>query len=223
MIKNKLLSIKILLLFFAFVITANAQNEDENLMPPHYVFSQFTKGVVKLKDGRIETPMLNYNKLTEEVIFINNGQNLSLTRLETIDTVTIQSRKFIPVGKVFYELLLNAPVSLFIQHKSRMQMVGSEVGYGGTSQVSSTTRITSMSSSGLVYNLKLPDECTVNDDSHIWVRKDNQFYPADNERDVKKIFPEKEAVVKLFFKSNKLKLKNIDDSKKLGTFLNTWK
>ena len=223
MSKNQLVPIKILILSLLFGTIANAQNEDENSVPPHYVFSKFTKGVVKLKDGRVETPMLNYNKLTEEVIFVNNGQNLSLTKLETIDTVTIQNRKFIPVGKVFYELVLNTPVSLFIQHKSRMQMAGSEVGYGGTSQVSSTTRITSLSSSGLVYNLKLPDDCTIEDDSHNWIRKENQLYPADNERDIKKVFPLKEAEIKIFFKANKLKLKNEADAIKLVEFLNNLK
>lgn len=215
--------ILLLIVFFSLGRIVKAQDDQEISVPPHYVFAQFTKGTVKLKDGRTETPLLNYNKLTEEIIFINNGQNLSLTRLETIDTVTIQNRKFVPQGKGFYELVIKAPISLFMQYKARLQMVGNEVGYGGTSLVSATTNISSLTSSGMLYSLKLPPQYNVEDDSHNWIRKDAILYLADNERDIKKIFPEKETEIKVFFKTNKLKLKNLNDAKKLVEFLNTWK
>jgi len=42
----------------------------------------------------------------EEMIFIQKGSYMALTDLENIDTVLIQNRKFVPVGKVFYEVVI---------------------------------------------------------------------------------------------------------------------
>ena len=55
---------------------------------------------------------------------------MALDQLETIDTVYIQNRKFIPEGKVFYEVATNTPVALFIQHKSDIIPPGNNTGFG---------------------------------------------------------------------------------------------
>ena len=75
----------------------------------HYVFPSFMEGTVRQKSGEVNKALLNYNSLTEEMIFDQSGQKLALDRTENDDAVYILSRKFIPVGKSFYEMAVNAP------------------------------------------------------------------------------------------------------------------
>ena len=80
-----------------------AQNEKHILS--HYLFPEFIQGEVRLKSGTITGSRLNYNALTEEMIFESNGKYLAIAKPESVDTIYIQGRKFIPEGKIFYEIL----------------------------------------------------------------------------------------------------------------------
>lgn len=53
----------------------------------HYVFSKFTEGEVLLKGGSSFRVLLNYNTLTEEMIFERNNQKLAISDNEPIDTI----------------------------------------------------------------------------------------------------------------------------------------
>ncbi len=75
----------------------------------HYLFPDFAEGKVKQKSGEINKAQLNYNLLTEEMVFEQSGQQMALDKIENIDTVYILDRKFIPAGQVFYEMATNTP------------------------------------------------------------------------------------------------------------------
>ncbi len=44
----------------------------------HYLFPELTAGQVLMKDGTLNAAMLNYNAITEEIVFQQNGQVLAL-------------------------------------------------------------------------------------------------------------------------------------------------
>jgi hypothetical protein len=212
-------STSVILIAILFLGSIAKAQEDENIIPKHYVFPTFIKGIVKLKDGRSQSTLLNYNKISQEIIFVSNGQNLALRQLETIDTVIIQNRKFIQHDKIFLELIVNEPISLFFQHKCRFKMVGETVGFG-QSMISKPTKLSSLDADGMIYNLKLPENTEVDDISGCWIRKDNKFYSVEKDRDLRTVFPDKAAEIKTFFKANKLKLNTIEEGRKLVAFLN---
>jgi hypothetical protein len=195
-----------------------AQGDEENVS--HYVFDDFKQGNVKQKDGNIYCTLLNYNTLTEEMIFVSNGTNLALDKIEIIDSVIIDNHIYIPKDKAFYEQIMAGKISLFIQHKSELQTKGNQVGYGGTSLISSTSKMSSLSSSGLVYNLKLPSEYTIEDNSHYWIKYNNKYFEIANEKDLRKIFVTFEQEIKSFIKSNKVKFTEEMDVCKLVEYLN---
>jgi len=47
-----------------------------------------------------------------------------------VDTVYLNDSKFVPEGKIFYEVLLSGPIDLFIQNKGDLMPAGKPVGYG---------------------------------------------------------------------------------------------
>jgi hypothetical protein len=205
-----------LLIFLLFLVSyftdkqVQAQS-DTALFESHYVLPDFAAGSVKMKDGRTEVALMNYNKLTEEMIFDKDGVKLALDSLETIDTVYIESRIFVPHEKIFYELLVKGPISLFMQHKCDLLLAGSPSGYGGTTETGAATSISYLSRSGGIYKLKLPGGYHVTDATHFWIRRKDTFYKANSGSQIMKIFPEKSKEIKQFIKQNNLNLKNIND------------
>jgi len=222
--------------FFGFSLQLNAQKDSEK-SSPHYIFPTFTKGSVVMKDGNTTQSILNYNTVTQEMIFEQYGKRLALDKLETIDTVIIQDRKFIPVGEVyytviiqdrkfipvgevFYEVALVAPISLFIQHKSDLISEGKPIGYGTKKQTTSSTTFSKLIEPEGLYPLKLPDEFYVINTSVNWIQKDESMVKFVTKRQFLKIFKEQENKLKQFIKENKINLKVREDLIMLVNYCN---
>jgi hypothetical protein len=177
----------------------------------HYVLSSFVTGSVKMKDGRTEIAKMDYNKLTQEMIFEKDGVMLALDSLEAIDTVTLESRVFVPHDKFFYEVLVKGPVSLFIDHRCNLLSAGNPSGYGGISETGASRNLSSLTNSGRAYHLKLPSDYHVTDASMFWIRSKSEFYKANTASQIIKVFPEKSKEIKQFIKDKKLNLKETSD------------
>ena len=213
--KKVLLAISIL----AFFNSAYCQDELPGKEIQHYVFPAFTEGTVKQKSGEINKASLNYNTVTEEMIFDKEGKQLALDKLENIDTVYIQSRKFVPFGSVFYEVATNTPISLFIQHRSQLVPPGNNTGFG-SSQTAAITNISDLKAAGLAYKLKLPDDYKLNNKTIYWLRKNNNYYIIKTEKHVEDLFADKADAIKKYVKDNKINFKNHQDLVKVISFCN---
>ncbi len=177
----------------------------------YYIFPELVQGSVKMKDGRIEVAMMDYNKITEEMIFEKDGVKLALDSLQTIDTVYIESRVFIPHIKVFYELLVKGKVSLFVQNKCNLVDSGDPSGYGGKTETGAVRNLSSVTNSVHTYKFKLPNNYYVTNATLFWIARNNTFYKANSSSQIMKVFPEKSKEIKQFIKDHKLDLKNTDD------------
>jgi hypothetical protein len=158
-----------------------------------------------MKTGTINQATLNYNALTEEMIFDSNGKNLAMTKLEEIDTVYIENRKFFLLNTKFVELVYHNKYDLYIAHKCSVIEPGKPAAYGGTSQTSSTTSYSSILSGGQAYALSLPDGYTTKPYSDYWLKKDGKLTLILNMRQLSKQFDDKSDVFKKFVKENKVK------------------
>lgn len=202
-----------------FISNSYAQPEQQGAALYHYVFPSFIEGTVKQKSGEINKALLNYNSLTEEMIFEQSGRQMALDKTESIDTVYIENKKFVPVGNVFYEVATPTPIALFIQHKSTVIPPGSNTGFG-TSQTSAITSITDLKSAGIAYKLRLPDDYKLTSKTVYWLKKSNSYINVKNTKDVQDLFPDKSGAIKDFVKANKINLRNSTDVIKLILFCN---
>jgi hypothetical protein len=178
---------------------------------PQFLFPDFTTGKVKMKNGSSQSIVLNYNTVSEKMVYEKEDKLYDMMTTELMDTVFVQNSKFVPVGQVFYEVLLVAPISLFVQHKGDLLPPGAPAGYGGTSQVSNTKQMTSVELSSGYYNLKLPADYIVKANPVYWIRKDNNKYSFINEKQFLKIFPGKEGDLKQFIKQNRIKFNKLSN------------
>jgi len=206
----------LILLIFTF-LSVFAQEKSPELS--HYLFPKFIKGTVLMVNGVKNESNLNYNTLTEEMIFENKEVKLALGRLDQIDTVFIEGRKFIPFENRFVELIYNGKTEVFADYKCRIKDPGTPAAYGGTSQTAATTTYSSYLSGGQVYALKLPENIEVNKSTEYFIQKDGQLNKFFSIKQLVKIFDNQNAVIKKYLKENKVKYENQDDILKLIRFI----
>ena len=174
----------------------------------HYLFPEFTQGVILMKAGTRNNAMLNYNSLTEEMIFENNGQKkaIGINEILLVDTVFIKDRKFVALNGKFVELVYHSKWDLYVEHKCKVEEQGKPAGYGGTSQTGAATSVSSLYTQGrVVYDLKLPDDYKTKPYSIYWLKKNGELYKFMNMRELKKLYEYKKQLFKKYLKINRVK------------------
>jgi hypothetical protein len=193
---------------------------DQSKPLPQFLFPGFTKSLVKMKDGRQLTAILNYNMVDEEMIFDQKGIYMALEKPQEIDTIFLQNRAFVPVEKAFYEVVATGNVSIYIQHKSRYSPVGSNTAYGLKTQTLGPSSVRTVSVGNQVREIEVPDNVTVSPATVFWVKTGDKMDKFTTERQFLKLFPDLEEKLKEFIKTNRIDIKSREDLIRLGQFCN---
>lgn len=188
---------------------------------PQYLFGSFSDAAIRMKNGQIQNQNMNYNTLTGKMVFVKGDKFYDLSNPGMVDTITMGEGRFVPVGNDFYEVICEGVYSLYIQHTGSLMQPGKPVGYGGTSQLSSTNYISNVRLNGQQWNLALPKDYAVNPSPVFWIRKGTEWFDFTTVNQMVKLFPDKSAKMKDFIKANKVKPEKPESMKKLVEYMNT--
>jgi len=206
-------------ILFSVAISTNAQaDEAKNL--PNFLLPEFTQGIVKFKSGQTKSAVLNYNTIDQELVIRQDGKYMVIDNPQQVDTIFVANRSFIPFGNAFYELVNKGVVTLFIQHKSNLEALGTPTGYGATTQTTTATYQRQVYGHAGTVNLKIPDEYKVVAANDYWVKKDGAMEKFITKRQFLKIFKDKEKELNKFIDANSINFKNISDLVKLFNYCN---
>lgn len=213
---------KLIVVLFIGILTSgiNAQNTKTPALP-QFLFPEFAKGIVKMKDGRKLAAVLNYNMVDEEMIFEQNKTYMILDRPEEIDTVYLQNRRFVFRNKVFCEVVASGKVSLYIQHKSRYSDKGTPTAYGMSTKTSANYKYSSVQAGNQVRFLEVPDNVAVEPAIVYWAKISGEMKKFTNQNQFIKLFPGSEEKIKEFINANSIDLKSREGLMNLGNFVNT--
>lgn len=164
--------------------------------PEQFLFSEFSVGVVNMKDNENVILNLNYNIVTEKMVFMQNGQIFDIVNYGAIDTVYIKGAQFIPEGKIFYEVVVNDKTSFFIQHKGSVKNPSKPAAYGGTSEVSSSTYITNLRVGGDVYRKDHKAEVVIYDTPIYRISRGDEMHIVTSRKALLKFFNDKRSDVR---------------------------
>jgi hypothetical protein len=227
----------ILILMIFSLSFAMSYSQEKVTERSHYLFPEFTRGVVLMKTGIKNEALLNYNSLTEEMIFEEKGEKFTvgMMALELIDTVFIRDRKFCTLNNKFIELLYHSECDLYAEHKCRVNSPGKPDGYRGTSQ---TSAIPSSSSYYLgrnrekgniselkmpdgFYELKLPDGYETKPYTYYWLKKNGELNRCISMRQLMKLYDDKEDLFKAYVKKHDIKFDNPESMVQFIKYLET--
>jgi hypothetical protein len=174
----------------------------------HYLFPEFKRGVVLMKSAEKHEAMLNYNSLTEEMIFDNKGSKLAMADLDQVDTVAIEGRKFFLVNGKFVEQVFHGEFDLLAENKCKLVDPGKPSGYGGTTQTSATENYSRYFTGAQVYEMKLPEGNEIKPYIVYWLQRDGKQTQFFTIRQLAKLIPEKEGLLKEFTKKHPVRYEN---------------
>ena len=215
--KSRLFSATIAIVFLVGLASAQTNSDGS---APQFLFREFSPAKVIMKNGSRSGAMMNYNMVTEKMVYSKNEQLYDMINTELVDTIYLNNSVFVPVGRIFHEVLAAGLLSFYVQHKANLMSAGAPAGYGGTSQVSNSKTLNSVELSGGYYNLELPKDFTVSNASVYWIRKDKEYESFVTERQFLKLFPEYEDNLKQFIKKNRVKFDKPASIAVLGAYCN---
>jgi hypothetical protein len=210
----------ILITFLTFFFLQLAGQNDQRNKLPQYLFPDFSPGIVIKKNGVTQKYELNYNTVTQKMVFVQEYDLFDMTGTESIDTIVIEGRKFVPVDEVFFEVLVVAPVSLLLQHRSDLIPVGSPAGYGSTSQTSAIDNYVGISTRSGTLNLKIPDKHEIREAPTYWVVDVSNRVSFINRNQFLKAFAPDREKLEVFIKKNKVRFENPSDVADLIEYFN---
>jgi hypothetical protein len=200
------------------VLSLAGQTQTDTLA--QYLNRTFIKSTVKTRSGTSYSLNLNYNIVSEKMVFIQKGSLFDLGNPETADTVYLGGKMFIPKENCFLEVVSAGKISFFIRHKGELTSPPQDAGYGTTAPLSTANLSGGLSAPQGFLNLKLPEGYLVRKNDS-WMMRDGdtwtRFY---NENQLLKALPGMEKELKQFIKDNRLKVSRPDDLVKIGKFLN---
>jgi hypothetical protein len=216
---NRTVNVLFIFPFLSFTLSSQAQKDTNKLQRAGYLFEHFINGSVLLKSGGLEQAPLNYNAEKQGIAFEKGGQYLDLVGLETIDTVYVESKKFIPVNGIFYEMICNSPFELYATYTCKPLPVTATAEHDRTvrkenNQVSNTV-------SDVYVTRQYRGDYVMEFRKHYWLKRYRDFYKVNTEKQVIKLFPKREAAIRAYLSENKTGFNNEDDLVKLLRFCST--
>ena len=219
-------TIKLTIVFFILTTLISGQDTvraqitvSDNI--PQYLFNRFAEGLIVKKSGENVLASLNYNIVTEEMIFIENNRFLALANLQSIDTVYLNNMIFLPAADAFYELAVTGKVKLLVQFSGTVQVEGEDVGYGITSKTSRVTSLTALTNSGVLYNMDLPENLKVSRKITYHVEFDGKRERFINKRAFLRVFSDKKKELDKYIKEKDIDFDNYNDVVSLIQHLNS--
>lgn len=186
-----------------------------------FIFPEFTTGTVFQKNGATVEAVLDYNTVTQEMMFDQNGSKLILDDVSNIDSIGIQGVVFVPANKVFYEKLTKTPVALYAQYKGKsVKASGDAVGAASGALGGTIGVVRKDSEKAGNYVMQLPKGYQMLTQIAYWLKKDKDYTQVANLKAFSKQFPGKETQIDAFIKENKIDFGKIQDMIKLTEFSN---
>lgn len=193
------------LIFLAF--TFNAYTQKSRI----YLFDDFTQGVVLMKNNSRISTFLNYDASNKQMLFMDKDEKMILTGLETIDSVFIGSRKFIPGRQeIFLEVIDVSNGTVYINWQLKQQIQGKRGAYGQTVQGSvETIDINMVKQQAGIEERKSAEVQSLKNQNEYWLRRDKKIVKFKDKKSLLKLFPEEEEEINDFIRKNKIDMKII--------------
>jgi hypothetical protein len=189
------------------VLVVSAQDD----LTAHLLFKKLSEGKVYMKEGKVNTLPLNYNGLTNEMVFLHEGRYLAIANPEMVDSVVISERTFIPVENKFYEMLTHTQHPLYREFTCSVKEPERSNGYGTVAPSAAANDMRGLWKRDMAYQPNLPADIKIVTKQTWWIKTNDGFRKFSNEQQLKKLFPDKKDQITIWTKNNNTDFSKPDD------------
>ena len=208
--KNKYL---LLSLFFSlFLVSLELQAQEDNV----YIFDEFKNGKAVYKNGAVVYAKLNYDPLSQRMLFLSPSDNalLEIVNPSDISYINIEGRMFEQIkGNLFYERINYNNFIFYIQWRYKAVSEGKPSGYGMTSTTSAITSVSVINKEGRTIPLNVSEKFNYKPDNFYYIKINNTHKRFSSPDSLAKLFKVHKEEIKKYIKENKLDFDNPENIK----------
>lgn len=186
-----------------------------------FLYPQFTGGKVFFKVGMVAAAKMNYNNLTDQMLFIDpKGDTLALKDEKTIEFIAVDKDTFY-YANGYVRLVASNSVVKLVERKvwevADIRKMGSHNRPANTYAVTYMGKITD--GLGRTYDLIQEEDLVLRKKPHyLFGDMYNRFVPA-SKKNLLSFFPKQETILSGYLKENKVNFSQKDDLERLAEFL----
>jgi len=199
-------------IFFVLLLGVGGSGSAQDLETP-YLLDSFATGFIYYQSGDRSEAMLNFHKVTQEVVIEFNGQRVPLPDFSKMDSVEVSGHVFVFADGRPMEVLRRHSPQLFADYKYNSQLIPNGGAYGVKSH---STKVVTEKREGVgVYTWHLDDGYELTDRTVFWIVQNGEWNKFNNVRQLGQLFPEKRKALKRYADNQELDFANVSDIREL--------
>jgi hypothetical protein len=203
---NNKITFSLFIIGCMFTILGHAQQKRIML------FNNYTNGtVLMINKARTEVP-LNYDAANYHMMYLQDKKEMILTNNNDVDTIFINSRKFIPAGPLYLEVVSLSNGKIYINWQLKKTERGKAGAYGQATQSSIQVINTNRVNSGGVYENQYTEIYELSNNNEYWLLYNGKYIKCKNMKDVLKRFSQKTDSIKSYIKEHHIDFNSIKDA-----------
>jgi hypothetical protein len=184
-----------------------------------YLYPNFTKGIITLKDGRSNLCMFNLNFLSGEMEFIQSKDTLIIADKKDLYSIVIAKDTFY-FHNVYLQMIRGGNLKVFMSQRIGMKDILKKGAMGSINRTAASESYGYMDDGRQTYNLKIDEDMVFQKTAAFSFSLSENNFIEFNKKNITKIIPGKEDVIKDYLKTNEIDFKSRADVLKLADFAN---
>jgi hypothetical protein len=177
-----------------------------------YQYPSFTKGKITLNDGRSNTCMFNLNLLSGEMEFLQGKDTLFIAEKKDINSIVIAKDTFYYHNN-YMHLIRNGKLKIYMSQRLGIIDILKKGAMGTINRASASESYSYLVADKSTYSMKIDEDIVLKKTAEFYFSVNGKDYFLFNRKNINKIAPGKDDVIKEYLKTN-----NIDFSSKTDIF-----
>jgi len=201
-------------------VPAGTKVIDQFPFKTRYLYPQFTDGQVIMKAGAVSPASLNYNLLLGEIEFIQDKDTLILSKKKDVSLITVAQDTFI-YRNGYLKLIHSGTVKVCLKDKIKLKDIVKKGAMGAPNRTSSIDSYSSIPLDGRLYDLTNADDMEFQRTLEYYILNSSGDLIDFRKKNVIELYPQKEAEIQKYLKSNKVNFDKQADLLRFADFLST--
>jgi hypothetical protein len=183
-----------------------------------YRYPEFVAGKIMFKNGTVNSPRLNYNLLLDEMEFIQAKDTLALVRKKEIRYIAVEVDTFY-YDNGFLEQLSGGTVRVCLRQRIKLKEVLKQDPYGTSSSGSASTSYGVLPTDANFYKLTPNEDMVFQKTREYYLLSPGNEFVQFRKKTVLQLYPQKNAEIQKYIKSNKVDFDSRDDLLRFAEYL----